>query len=98
MLNYWFRQFILPKKIIKRVQQISAFLWKGDTGKTRGARVSWDDTCYPKKEGGLGLKNLEKWNRLGCSEKSMANLDKWEIVLGCMGLKTSTQRDQPLGS
>ena len=26
-------------------------------------KVAWDDLCYPKEEGGLGLKRLKPWNR-----------------------------------
>jgi len=26
------------------------------------AKVAWSEVCYPKKEGGLGLKDLEVWN------------------------------------
>jgi hypothetical protein len=26
------------------------------------AKVSWTDICFPKKEGGLGLKDVEIWN------------------------------------
>jgi hypothetical protein len=27
------------------------------------AKVSWKDVCYPKRQGGLGLKSLEVWNQ-----------------------------------
>ena len=34
------------------------FLWSGGIEKAYGAKVSWVTVCKPKKEGGLGLKNL----------------------------------------
>ena len=41
MTNFWCRQFILPKGVIKQVCQICVgFLWKGKESSTRGARVS----------------------------------------------------------
>jgi hypothetical protein len=57
--------FILPKKIIKDMtQKFNRFLWNGKDGNMAKAKVAWGgDVCFPKKEGGLGLKCLEVWNR-----------------------------------
>ena len=61
--NYWCRIFILPKGVIKKVNQICAsFFWKGSDKSAYGARVSWNDICHPKAEGGLGLKDSMSWN------------------------------------
>ena len=61
--NYWCRQFILPKGVIKVInQKCSRFFWKGSDMLLKGARVSWMDICYPKAEGGLGLKDMASWN------------------------------------
>ena len=50
--------------MIKQVCQICAgFLSKGKESSTRGARVSWKTVCYPKSEGGLGIKDLSSWNQ-----------------------------------
>ena len=55
---------MLPKGVLKRIMQLcSGFLWKGKVESSSGARVSWDTICYPKSEGGLGLKNLTSWNQ-----------------------------------
>ncbi|XP_039041212.1 uncharacterized protein LOC120179791 [Hibiscus syriacus] len=62
--NFWCRQFILPKALVRRVNQLCArFFWKGGGIPTKGARVSWDCICSPKSEGGLGLKQLASWNK-----------------------------------
>ena len=45
------------------MQLCLGFIWKGKVESSRGARVSWDTICYPKSEGGLGLKNLKSWNQ-----------------------------------
>ena len=56
--SYWCRHFILPKGVIKRVNQLcSSFLWKGNEKPLQGTRVSWQDICHPEREGGLGLKD-----------------------------------------
>jgi hypothetical protein len=61
---YWIGIFILPKKIIKSIEQkFSRFLWNGKDVETAKAKVTWSDVCFPKKEGGLGLKRLEVWNQ-----------------------------------
>jgi hypothetical protein len=71
--NYWLRSvlysfqvcwsqiFILAKKVIRAVERkFNRFLWNGSTAKSK---VSWDLICMPKKEGWLGFKKLEVWNR-----------------------------------
>ncbi|XP_059440872.1 uncharacterized protein LOC132173392 [Corylus avellana] len=61
---YWMGIFILPKKIIKAIEQkFNRFLWNGKEEGVAKAKVSWSDLCFPKKEGGLGLKKLETWNQ-----------------------------------
>lgn len=60
---YWSKVFILPKKVIRLLEQkFNQFLWCGNDSKAK-AKVSWDKVCYPKEEGGLGHKGLEIWNR-----------------------------------
>ncbi|XP_039024361.1 uncharacterized protein LOC120157217 [Hibiscus syriacus] len=64
VVNFWSRQFILPQKVVKRLEQLcSRFLWKGSDIAASGARISWDKIYYPKSEGGLGLKNISSWNK-----------------------------------
>lgn len=47
--NFWCSMFILPTKVIKKVEKIcNAFLWKGVVGSTPGAKVSWDGVCKTK--------------------------------------------------
>jgi hypothetical protein len=57
---YWSSIFILPKRILKDInQKFSRFLWNVNYGNAAKAKVSWTDICFPKKEGGLGLKDVE---------------------------------------
>lgn len=61
---YWSSLFVLPMGVIKQVEEIlRSFLWKGSELKSSGAKVAWDVICRPKKEGGLGLKRVDLWNR-----------------------------------
>ncbi|KAE8720432.1 Homocysteine S-methyltransferase 2 [Hibiscus syriacus] len=62
--NYWCRQLVLPTSILKKVDQIcSRYFWKGADKFVAGARVSWDNICVSKSEGGLRLKNIKTWNK-----------------------------------
>jgi hypothetical protein len=60
---FWTQVFVLPKKIIHLLEQkLNRFLWCGLDVKAK-AKVSWEKICVPKKEGGLGIKRLEVWNK-----------------------------------
>jgi hypothetical protein len=57
---YWTGLFILPKKIIKAIEQkFNQFLWNGKDVEAAKVKVAWSDVCFPKKEGGLGLKSID---------------------------------------
>ncbi|XP_026452153.1 uncharacterized protein LOC113352557 [Papaver somniferum] len=53
-----------PCKVIKQVERaISNFLWSGDAEKRIYFTVLYDDLCLSKREGGLGIKKLNDFNR-----------------------------------
>ncbi|XP_061955562.1 uncharacterized protein LOC133677489 [Populus nigra] len=61
---YWSSLFILPTFIIRRIKGIfAAFIWKGTSLTPTGAKVAWASLCYPKSEGGLGIKRIKDWNK-----------------------------------
>ncbi|GKU92629.1 hypothetical protein SLEP1_g6336 [Rubroshorea leprosula] len=61
--TFWCSTFILPKKVIKEIERLcNAFLWNNSTDSAKGAKVCWQSVCFPKQEGGLGLKSLSHWN------------------------------------
>ena len=37
-----------------------SFLWSGSDMSTTRAKVAWDQVCFPKKEGGLGITRMEQ--------------------------------------
>lgn len=54
--------FILPKKVIKVIEQrFKFFLWKGVEENKGNIKVAWDQLRFPKREG--GLKKIEDWNK-----------------------------------
>jgi len=60
---FWSSIFILPKAVIHLLEQkLNRFLWSGKDEKAK-AKVSWVKVCVPRKEGGLGLKRKEDWNK-----------------------------------
>jgi hypothetical protein len=61
---YWSSIFILPCSTLRKIESIlAAFLWRGTSLTTSGAKVAWHSVCYPMKEGGLGIKRLKAWNK-----------------------------------
>lgn len=64
MQTYWSSLFIIPKKVINEIESIlRAFFWSGPDLRRTGAKVSWEHLCSPFKEGGLGFKSMEVWNK-----------------------------------
>ena len=41
---------------------IVSFLWHGTIRIHTGARVGWMDICFPKSEGGLGIRKIVSWS------------------------------------
>lgn len=61
---FWSNVFILPKKVKKAIEQkLACFLWSGSDGPVKVVKVAWDTIFCPKKEGGLGLRRVEEWNK-----------------------------------
>uniref|UniRef100_A0A803QQW6 Reverse transcriptase domain-containing protein n=1 Tax=Cannabis sativa TaxID=3483 RepID=A0A803QQW6_CANSA len=60
-------QIILEKMvdyaITKEIEAICrSFLWKGTHAGAGPGLVAWEHICLPKGAGGLGLRNIQKWN------------------------------------
>ncbi|CAM8955612.1 unnamed protein product [Rhodiola kirilowii] len=60
---YWARICLLPKKVLKAINSICAnFLWNGKSSGRGCHLLDWNTVCFEKKEGGLGIKNLDIMN------------------------------------
>lgn len=67
LINFWAATFILRKTCIKKMEALCArFLWSGSIDRSAWAKVAWSDVCYPKAEGGLGLRRVANWNSTLC--------------------------------
>ncbi|GJS43380.1 putative reverse transcriptase domain, reverse transcriptase zinc-binding domain protein [Tanacetum coccineum] len=74
---YWASVFILPTSLMFELEQLMrGFLWcQGDMKKGK-AKVAWDVVCLPKREGGLGIRRLETFN------KALISTHIWSIITG----------------
>lgn len=63
MPKFWRNLFLIPNEICSRIQhQINAFWW-GNGVSNKGIRwLAWDKLCSAKEGGGLGFKELNKFN------------------------------------
>ena len=60
---YWASIFKIPIATIKEIEKMCrSFLWANCEIVKGKAKIKWDDICKPKAYGGLGVKNLRKWN------------------------------------
>ncbi|XP_052624827.1 uncharacterized protein LOC128132345 [Lactuca sativa] len=60
---YWASIFQIPIATIKEIEKMCrSFLWANGEKVKGKAKVKWNDICKPKAYGGLGVKNLRKWN------------------------------------
>ena len=81
---FWASHLCLPKRILKVIEQkFRSFLWNGVEGSSKGSKIAWSDICIPKKEGGLGIKDLSLWN------KALMIRHIWNLVYGTNNLWTS---------
>ncbi|KAK3225417.1 hypothetical protein Dsin_005279 [Dipteronia sinensis] len=81
---FWASYLCLPIKILKIIERkFKSFMWKRVKGDSKGAKISWSDICLPKKEGGLGIKDLSSWN------KALMIRHLWILIYGTNNLWSS---------
>ena len=55
--------FRIPQRIVQKLISLQRkFLWGGDNTHNKIPWVKWADICLPKNEGGLGIKDISKFN------------------------------------
>ena len=78
----------ISKKVVHKIVSIQRnFLWGGDNVSSKIPWVIWDNVCLPKSRGGLGIKDLNKFNA--------ALLGKWSWILVFEGKVIPTPLVQP---
>ncbi|GJS26999.1 RNA-directed DNA polymerase, eukaryota, reverse transcriptase zinc-binding domain protein [Tanacetum coccineum] len=61
---YWCTVFLLPKAVLKEINNLlMGFLWCNGKLSRGKAKIAWKKICKPITHGGLGLKDLELWNK-----------------------------------
>ncbi|XP_056690351.1 uncharacterized protein [Spinacia oleracea] len=61
--SYWAQIYILPKRVLKEITMVCrSFLWSGQAYSSKPSNISWNSSCCEKKEGGLGFRDILKWN------------------------------------
>ena len=59
IFNFWAQVFILPQDVVNQVMKLCRnFLWGGNENHQKTPYVAWEKLCTPKRQGGLGVKNL----------------------------------------
>ncbi|XP_074283015.1 uncharacterized protein LOC141607562 [Silene latifolia] len=72
--NFWGASVLLPKGIIKKLDKLCKdFLWGIEDGHRRHVFMSWKAICQPRREGGIGIKEILGWN--------CAQMMKWILKL-----------------
>ncbi|GKU85525.1 hypothetical protein SLEP1_g191 [Rubroshorea leprosula] len=78
--------YLLPKDILYSLDRIHRnFLWEGKGEGKKTNWVSWERVCKPKEEGGLGIRDLRKFNvaLMGKWLGRLANMEEglWKSVI-----------------
>nr|GEU44046.1 hypothetical protein [Tanacetum cinerariifolium] len=61
---YWASVFALPSRVLLDIEQIMrGFLWCQGSMSRGKDKVTWEVVCLPKKEGGLGIRRLDHFNK-----------------------------------
>jgi hypothetical protein len=98
---YHMSMYLLPKTVIKRMDKNRRkFFWQGGSLKKKYHLVQWGKICRSKKKGGLGIKNLRKFNvRLLCKcWWALENEDElWQDIVRLKYVKNSPTCQSLLG-
>lgn len=55
--------FLISSEVCNGIQKQMNAMWWGNGGRSRGIRwLSWERLCEDKQSGGLGLRDLKKFN------------------------------------
>ncbi|KAF3783494.1 putative ribonuclease H protein [Nymphaea thermarum] len=64
LIGYWCSVFMIPKSIQHKLEVFMAnFLWGSQEARKGVHLVAWKTLCHPVMEEGVGLKQLDDWNK-----------------------------------
>ncbi|GAV68246.1 hypothetical protein CFOL_v3_11749, partial [Cephalotus follicularis] len=64
MCTYWCNVFLLHVSILKDCEKtLRNFLWGGSGQNAKSSKVKWAVVCRPLKEGALGIRDMQTWNK-----------------------------------
>ncbi|XP_058733400.1 uncharacterized protein LOC131605010 [Vicia villosa] len=62
--SFTFSFYKAPTKVLKEINRLeSNFLWSGNVNKRSIHWVKWDTVCKPNEKGGLGVRDVEEFNK-----------------------------------
>ncbi|KAJ8429587.1 hypothetical protein Cgig2_023793 [Carnegiea gigantea] len=81
MYTYWASIFLLPTEVTDKIIGICRnHLWSGVGEYKKAPYISWHQTCLPKSQGGIGIKDLSTWNKATIAKLTWAVAKKKEIL------------------
>ncbi|KAJ9536687.1 hypothetical protein OSB04_un000160 [Centaurea solstitialis] len=73
---YWMAIFVFPSSVIHELEStMRAFLWAQGEAVQGKCRIAWNVVCRSKECGGLGVRNLNTWNR------ALIAKNIWDILI-----------------
>lgn len=64
---------VMPKKILHDIEQIYRnFLWHGVYFSAKPGNIAWHIICEPKSTGGLGIRQIQMWNKAAIANYFLA--------------------------
>lgn len=81
--NFWMSLFLIPKKIVDKIEKMMNAFWWNNGGGNRGKKwLAWDRICAVKEDVGLGFRKLAEFNRAILANQA------WRLLNGVNPLVT----------
>ncbi|GJR20093.1 reverse transcriptase domain-containing protein [Tanacetum coccineum] len=88
---YWASVFILPSRVLLDFEHLMRnFLWAQGESQKGKSKVAWEVVCLPMKEGGLGVRRLERFNKALMVWDSMKVMAGLSNVMGSITVIVDT--------
>jgi len=96
MPTYVMGMFLLPETTHQQMDEVrSKFLWRGHETKFKYHMVRWENVCFPKVYGGMGVINTRKMNEALLTKWIWRILENREDDLYCKLLRNKYMATKP---